>query len=234
MYASSIKSLITNNPTLLLPAKDDQAIDICIALSSLAIDASNRNDIKSWLGQMMERASFAYRVHGRYPCVLKSYGELLAHPKKSDSEYRESVTTGSLLYPMIALWAALLGDAETYDKVATMKRKELQHCNFQFWLPDDSSEEHFYTNSEAHGATLSDVAVEQSSDELLAQVFGECDRTPHFKDLSAVRFGWWPLIVVACRHYRLPLPLHLLEGLRKSPSGDLGSSAPSSPDRPLI
>jgi hypothetical protein len=35
------------------------------------------------------------------------------------------------------------------------------------------------------------------------------------KELSAVKFGWWPLIVVACRHYRLPLPLHLLEGLRE-------------------
>ena len=43
----------------------------------------------------------------------------------------------------------------------------------------------------------------------------ECDHSPHFKELSAVKFDWWPLIVVACRHYRIPLSPHLLEGLKK-------------------
>ncbi len=99
-----------------------------------------------------------------------------------------------------------------------LKRKHLEHCNFQFWYPDDSSEEHFYTNSDTHGAVLSRVAVDRPREEFLAQVFGECHQAPHFKELSAVKFGWWPLIVVACRHYRLPPPLHLLEGLRTKPA----------------
>lgn len=38
--------------------------------------------------------------------------------------------------------------------------------------------------------------------------------------LSAVKFGWWPLIVVACRHYRIPLPLHLFEELHKVKTSD--------------
>jgi hypothetical protein len=50
--------------------------------------------------------------------------------------------------------------------------------------------------------------------EFLDQVFGECNQSPHFKELSAIKFGWWPLIVVACRHYRLPVPLQFIEGLR--------------------
>lgn len=227
MHASSIKSLISNNPTLFLPVKDDQAIDISIAVSLLAMDSVNYEDIKNWLSRMIERASFAYQAHGRYPCILHSYSELLSHPKSRDNEYRENATSGSVLYPMIALWAALLDDSGAYNKIALLKQEYLQHCNFQFWYPDDRSEEHFYTNSESHGATLSRVGVDRPRDEFLAQVFGECDQSPHFKELSAVKFGWWPLIVVACRHYRLPLPLHLLEGLRKPPHasprpGDIG------------
>ena len=73
---------------------------------------------------------------------------------------------------------------------------------------------HFYTDSDSHGAVLSDVCVDRPKEEFLSQVFGECDQSPHFKEMSAIKFDWWPLVVVACRHHRLPLPLHLLEGLR--------------------
>lgn len=214
-YADAVKELISNNPALLLPVKDDQAIDISIAVLLLAVDANNHDDIKSWLSKILECARFAYQVHGNYPCVLSSYSELLSHPKQGDSEYRENVTSGSVLYPMIALWAALLDDAVAYSKVALLKQDHLQHCNFQFWYPDDHSEEHFYTDTDSHGAVLSHVCVDRSKEELLAQVFGECDQSPYFKELSAVKICWWPLIVVACRHYRLPLPVQLMEGFRK-------------------
>lgn len=214
MHAASVKELITNNPALLLPVRDDQAIDIFTALLLLVLDATNHQFIEDWLEEIIDRASFAYQTHGQYPCTLSSYSELLSHPKSGDNEYRENVTNGSVLYPMIALWAALFNNAEMYRKVTLLKQEHLQHCNFQFWYPDDLSEEHFYANSDSHGAVLSDVCVERPKDDFLAQVFGECDQSPHFKELSAIKFRWWPLIVVACRHYRLPLPLELTKGLR--------------------
>lgn len=213
--ASSIKALISNNPALLLPIKDDQAIDISIAAFVLALDANNHDDIKNWLTEIVERAAFAYRTHGDYPANLDVYSDLLDHPKKGDNEYRENVTCGSILYPTVALWAALFDFDELYSEVATFKEQHLQHCNFQFWYPDEISESHFYTNRDAHGATLSNVCVDRSKEELLRQVFAECVHSPHFRELSAVKLGFWPLIIVACRHYRLPLPLHLLEGFRK-------------------
>jgi hypothetical protein len=113
-----------------------------------------------------------------------------------------------------------------YAKVATLRSGDLQHCNFQFWYPDDSSEQHLYTNDGPHGAVLSHVCLDRSREDFLAQVFGECDRAPHFKELSAVKFGWWPLIVVACRHYGLPLPPHLLEAFKKSGAQVTDSAEP--------
>lgn len=215
-YAESIKLLISTNPALLLPAKDDHAIDICIAASLLIIDGNNRPFLQNWFAEMLERARFSYETMGYYPCVFHSYSELLEHPKSREKEYRENATSGSILYPVVALWAALLEDDETYNKVTRMKQDLMRHCTFQFWYPNAESETHFYTNSDVHGAALVDLVLDRTREEFLNHVFGECEQSPHFKSLSAVKFDWWPLIVVACRHYRLPLPLHLFTDLRSA------------------
>lgn len=155
----------------------------------------------------------SHGIHSYYPCILRSYGELLSHPKSGDNEYRKNVTCGSILYSIIALCAALLNDEETYNKVAHFKKNYLQHCNVQLWYPDNYSEEHFYTNSDLHGYILSDVFVDRTKEEFLTQVFGECNQSSYFEELSAIKFNLMPLIVVACRHYRLPPPLHLIKWL---------------------
>lgn len=208
---AALKAMISSNAALLLPIKDDQAIDISIAVFLLALDEKNRPDIGTWLGEMTARVAFAFRTHGTYPCNLHRYTELLEHPRRGDDQYRNEVTAGSILYPMTALWAALFGFDDIYSEIAALKQKDLQHCNFQLWYPDETSERHLYTNSDGHGATLSDVCVERAKEDLIKQVFEECDHLPHFHELSAVKYGFWPIIAVACRHYRLPVPPHFYE-----------------------
>jgi hypothetical protein len=210
-YCWALKSLVANNPALLLPLTDDQSTDISIALLLLVRDKSSHSDILTWLGEIADRAEFAYKVNGRYPCTLRSYADLLLHPKKDDPDYMKAVTSGSVLYPLIAMYSALIEeDSASYKRVVHLKDAYLQHCTFQLWYPNQQSEEFLFTNGDLHGASLCDINLNQPG-ELLEQVFSECDRSPHFNDLSAVRYGCWPLVVVACRHYRLPLPIHLLK-----------------------
>jgi hypothetical protein len=211
------KVMIASNPTLLLPATEDQSIDVAIVLLLLALDEINIDDMKGWLREILQRAAFALRSHGHYPSTLGAYGDLLAHPKLRDDEYRKEVTAGSILYPLIAVWAALLDEHEVYEEIAALKRELLSHCTFQYWFPDESTEAHLYIGGGPHGATLTDVCVDRPEADLLDQLFSECE-APYFEDLSAVKFGWWPLVVVACRHHRLPLPLHLLRSLRREPA----------------
>lgn len=219
----AIKALIKNNPALLLPLKDEQGIDISIALSALVMDGGNREFILSWLGEMLARAKFAYEAHAKYPSVLHSYTELLEHPQSRDDDYRKNATSGSILYPVIALWAALLQDEQLYGEVVQVQEL-MPHCTYQLWYPDEGSEDHLYKNSDSHGAVLANLALNTSLQDFLAQVFGECKETKNFEELSAVKYGWWPLIIVACRHYRLPLPLHLLSGLRHQDETDAGDA----------
>lgn len=231
--AEAIIELINCNPTLLMPTKDEQAIDISIALALLVIVENGRVFIRNWLAEMLGRARFSYEAHSKYPCILQSYTELLEHPKSRDVEYRESVTSASILYPVIGLWAALLGDERLFRGVASLKREVMNHCTFQFWYLDDSSEEHLYRNDDVHGAAMTRLALDGTAEEFLGQVFRECTQTRHFEELTAVKCGWWPLIAIACRHYRLPLPLNLLQELRKSSaeqSANMSSSATSAED----
>jgi len=209
-----IKAMVANNPVLLLPATEDQSIDLGIALFFLASEEAGKDFMRDWLREIFGRAAFALRSHGHYPCALGAYGDLLKHPKRRDDEYRREATEGSVLFPLLAVWAALLGDGELYRKIAGLKEEILSHCNFQYWFPDDATETLLYSNAGLHGATLTDVCVDRPEGDLLEQVFSECDAAPHFEDLSAVRFGWWPVVAVACRHYRLPLPLHFLREFR--------------------
>ena len=212
-HTTALKHLIFKNPILLLPIKDNQAIDIVLAILLLMTEGRSEGEIKLWLDQLMQRAIFCHKANGKYPCNIESYTDLLDHPRQDENSLTEN-TDGSILYPMIGLWASLCGDEQLFEQVQTVKSDHLQHCNFQLWFPDDTSEQHLYTNAEDHGAMLSELDVSQSREVLADQIFGECDYSPRFKELSAVKYGFWPLVLVACRHYRLPIPVHFFRDFR--------------------
>lgn len=215
-YFAAIKQLISNNPVLFSPYKDDQAIDISLATFLLALDHRNHKDIHAWLSQLITRVRFNFNIHGTYPCNLDSYHELIEHPIDQSDSYREEVTAGSILYPIIAVFSALLGFDDIYNEIQDFKDKSLKHCNFQYWYPDETSEELLYTNHSEHGATLSDVFIHKTKDEFLEQVFKECHENSHFNEISAVKFGVWPIVFLACRHHRIPIPIHFLENMNIS------------------
>lgn len=208
-YANMLKNLINNNPILLLPIKDDQCIDVALGVLLLAKNG-DKESIKAWLTQIIDCAIFAYKRHLTYTCDISEYHKLLEHPKHDDT-YRQSVTVGSILYPFISILAAMLDDQKLYEAVKLFKNDELQHCNFQYWYPNDLSEDHLYLNDESHGATLSGIDVAAVPNDLLKQVYGECDNMRQFWELSAVKQDFWPLVLTACRHYRLPVPLHMYQ-----------------------
>ena len=168
--------------------KDEQVIDISIAVMILILDSNYHRELLEWISEMVGRAQFAIQAQSQYPCILHSYSELLEHPERNNEDYFKKVTSGSILYPMIALWAALLNEKNLYNQVQTLKEKHLKHCNFQLWYPDNSSEKHIYTDPAVHhGATLSHVIVDRSMDDFLKQVFGECEQSPYF-DNNALSF----------------------------------------------
>ena len=211
--------LIANNPALGSPAKDEQGIDVFLALFMMSQVSSVEEPVGSWLDDMLGRCMFSYICELNYPCVLREYGDLLVHPKKGDEEYRREVTAGSILYPTIAFWAAKLGLGDVYKGVRAFKQQHLAHCNFQYWYPDGNSEALIYTDSAPHGAVLSNLDVSKPMSDFLTQLMAECDACRDFESLSAIKSGLWPIVLIACRHHRLPVPLGFFKDSTALPPG---------------
>ncbi|UJS25259.1 hypothetical protein [Thiothrix winogradskyi] len=158
---------------------------------------------------------FLFQSNSTYPSNINSYAELIEHPTDKSEKYRESKTKGSILYQYISILSAMFGFDESYRLIQELKIDFLQHCNFQVWYPGNSSEEHFYKYSANHGGTLSDISVDKAPSELLDEVFEECEVSNQFRELSAIKYSFWPIILLACRHHRQPVPMHFFMDIHK-------------------
>lgn len=207
-YKTAIIELINNNPMLYTPYKDEQAIDITLALFFLMLDQKNNTFIHSWLSELINRVHYLFSTDGNYPCNLQGYHDLIEHPQQDNKIYLEDATVGSILYPMIGMFSGLLEFDDIYSKVQNIKNTFLEHCNFQVWYPDIESEKNFYNNESIHGATLSNVNIENNKEAFVNELFKECEESKSFNELSAIKTQHWPLILSACRHYRLPVPIN--------------------------
>lgn len=204
--AMQLFHLIDNNPALQSPIADENAIDITLALMLLASHGGFQPAISSWVEALVHRARYAFRTHSEYPTCKRSYWDLVGHPAEKTDEYRKEATAGSVLYPMLGLWAAGHGSEKAVTALAEFKREHLEHCNFQLWFPNEDSEAGLFRGSDRHGDVLSDIPADAEARETWAYVQAECTANPHFDQLSAIRLGHWPILLMACRHYRLPVP----------------------------
>lgn len=206
VLCDQLVQIIANNRALLSPATDEQAIDIAFVLTLLATRPKFWPSIDEWLSALSHNTEIAYLTHGRYPTTKNSYWDLVEHPAERTEDYRKGATEGSILYPLIALWATATRNDAVRDSVARFKAEHLTHCNFQLWLPDEDSEASLYLGDDNHGAALSGVPVIEGTGDTLDFVNAECGTNIHFDRLSAIQFGHWPVVLTACRYHRLPVP----------------------------
>lgn len=206
MHVNSGLQMIVSNPSLYLPLMDEQAIEVALFLGLAAQAGHVYGDIRNWLAEMVRRLSMTVKSHGRYPTALRDYTDLISHPKARTDEYRQEVTPGSVLIPLLLAWVAALNDHVSISELIELKAGPIAHCTLQLWLPDEESETHFYRNDAIHGATLVDLPVSNGGQDLLKVLTEAGKNADCFRTLSAVKSGYFPLVLTACRHYRLPVP----------------------------
>lgn len=210
---SSINLLAVNNPMLLNPYKDSQAIDFGLALTLLSNNSELDGFVQSWLSGVVDRCTFTFECDGMYPIVHNSYEMLLEHRNKdkTNSNYKNKVTEASVLYPLLAVFCSLYkldSVSQDLEKFATDK---LTHSTLQYWYPNQSSEQDMYSNSSTHGSASTNFPMNGSA--ALEHIKQECVNADSFKSMSAVIKGKAPLVLTACRCYRYPVPFHYLEEL---------------------
>lgn len=204
--AQLVIDIVQNNPILLTPIKDEQAIDVNIACLFLSW-VGCREFVKGWLGQIARATEYAFRTNGPYPCIFRDYHDLADHPK-GDPEYRAMATGGSILVPTLALWAAVTEDTETLAVLAEFTSGPYAHSTLQLWYPGDDSEDHMYRGSSDHGLAATNIEISRSCRDMLSPIRAECEASSAFRSLSAIRWRLWPLVILASRHHRVPVPPH--------------------------
>ena len=210
LLVNSLKSLILNNPSLLSPYTDSQAIDLSLALYLLSQDAEHNKFVVSWLDALIYRITFAYQVNEMYPCNLSTYEQLLEHrnKEKGDKEYRKKVTQGSILYPVLAVFCRLYNANSAGQFLENFAKDNLTHCTLQYWYPNESTEQELYVNKKTHGVATTGFPMNPLK--AIEHVVDECKQSDFFWQLSAVKEGYLPLVLLACRYYRYPMPFHVL------------------------
>lgn len=199
-------ALIRNNPALFLPITDRQGTDIALFLQLWLISGLDAVEVTSWLQEMVNRLDFAVRTHGRYPSSASEYRELAEHPRDRSDDYFKEATAGSTVIPLIAAWLQALGQVEEVKRLSALVREELQHCTLQLWMPDATTEAELFVGDNIHGRALCDLPLGEGGPQLLTTIAEACRMDTAFEDLSPIKTGFWPVILVACRHYQLPIP----------------------------
>jgi len=198
-------ALIENNGALGLPIADEQATAVALFLL-LWTRGRNGPDLRPWLHEMAGRYRFAVQIGRYYPTSKTEYRELIVHPVEASEAYFKEATAGSTLIPLMVAWLTALGDNEGAAVLAKISADRMQHCAMQLWSVTDTSEAHLYCNDGMHGQAIMDLPV-NSGTELLDALKDACDAHTYFRDLSAVQYNWWPIVLLACRHWRLPVPV---------------------------
>jgi hypothetical protein len=204
-----IAELIKNNRALLSPVTDEQVIEISCALMFLSMMRNWRSYVQDYCSELLNYYHFNFTNHHRYPTIHASYQELIRHPRVRTEEYRTQQTKGSALIPVIMLWATLEGETWSSQRFSRLVRSEMKHCNQQLWMPGPDSEELLYLSKTPHGLALCDIPITADGEAARRTLERERSQEGDYSRLSAVHLGHWPILVMACRHSRLPIPPQL-------------------------
>lgn len=207
--AFHIAALIKNNRALLSPVADEQVIELTCALMFLSTMREWRSYARDYSDGLLTYYHFNFTRHHQYPTIHGSYQELIRHPHVRTDEYRSQHTKGSVLIPIMVLWATLDGETAFSGRFAQFVRNEMKHCNQQLWMPGPDTEALLYFSRPPHGLALCDIPITGDGEAARKILEKECSAENDYTRLSAVRLGHWPLLVMACRHSRLPIPPQL-------------------------
>lgn len=222
-----ICNMIRNNPVFFTPLRDDHAIEITLT-GLFLIHTDAHEFLANWIEQITLSSIFSHRSNGAYPCVFRDYADLASHPKPIEG-YKKEATIGSILYPTLGVWLGIVQDQQTFSFLSEFRASDMKHSTWQLWIPDELTDEHIYTNTDIHGACLSELNLADGHEALLDRLLKEIKACTDFGNLSAIQFGLWPIVLMACHLYRLPVPPHFWT-MSLLPRQDTLASSDKSPD----
>jgi len=201
----TIVDVINNNPCLSSPCRDDHMIEIALVMF-LAQATNSVQRFLPWLLSVSHQTTMALVTNSNYPICSNDYNDLLYHPASSDQSYRDEVCSGSVLYPYLYFCLQRSADEEKIQAFTEIIQENIPNCTHQAWFPDEETDQLIWRGQIHHGVCVADLAPQKGVDsfhKMLEEAINACSA---ISELSALNFGLAPLFLMACRHYRLPIP----------------------------
>lgn len=200
--------MINANPGICSPIRDDFAIEI--ALFMMLANACDRLvDVSGFLIDMAYRLKLSISTRGGYPLANVAYHDLIDRPIDRSEEFFKNNTKGSILYPLLVSWLDALGQEKARGAISDTIKEHMEHCTQQVWMPDKNTDRYFWSGGQDHGIAIAGLDLTTNR-----QAYGDvlekaCEDYPQIKDISAIKTGFWPMLLLACRHHRMPIPPQL-------------------------
>jgi len=199
-------NLIRSNGCLGSPIADQQTVDVGLVFLAGLTSEQSLDDLVAWISVMVDRLTYAFRSRSHYPSASDDYRDWLTLPGHGDEEGFKDATVGSSLIPLLAAWASGLSLGPARARLAKLVEEVLPLTTMQMLVADEATEAHLYLNTDEHGWCLNDLPIVAEGTALVETIQEACESHESFKALSAWKTGFWPVILLACRHWRRPIP----------------------------
>lgn len=200
--------MLNANPALIVPVRDDFAIELALFMR-LADVRGRIYSVANYIRAISDHLCDGLMTRQHYPVSTMNYRDVLAHPRDRSDEYFEEQTRAGILYIFVLAWLAMIGDKERAERLRCTLLEQAPHMTHQIWIPDGQTDEVFWGGGREHGLSVPCLPVSESIDAVFDIVNRVIEEHPLHERISAVRIGLAPILLTACRHYRMPVPPHL-------------------------
>lgn len=210
VVANTVIALIENNPSSGSPRFDGHAIEVSLALM-LLLSAGKEEQAKTWLTEMSRRLAYCYRRSRGFPIATDSLDDLVELDSgQLDENGIQKLRDLSTLVPTILYWCAILGHDELYKDLQSVQDSLFDGVCLQLWYPDETTDNHIYRGAAQResGVTEAPIIFPVTITELVQanRELMESKTVPDLSFSSAMRHGFFGLVLMACRHFRTPFP----------------------------
>lgn len=207
--------MLNANPALSVPVRDDFTIELALFMR-FADGRGRLSNVANYIRGMSDHLCNGLRNRQHYPTPTTDYRDVLAHPKDRSDTYFEEHTRAGILYTFVLAWLAMMGDQERAEHLRSTLLEHAPHMTHQIWLPDGRTDEVFWDGDRDHGLAVLGLPLNESLDAFFDHLNRAMNEHPLDERVSAIRIRLAPILLTACRHYRMPVPPHLWQGQDRS------------------
>ncbi|WP_371330605.1 hypothetical protein [Klebsiella quasipneumoniae] len=220
--------MLNANPALAVPVRDDFTIELALFMR-LATLRGRLSNVADYIRSMSDHLCYGLSARCHYPTPTTEYRDVLSHPRDRSDAYFEEHTRAGILYTFVLAWLAMIGDQERAEHLRRTLLEHAPHMTHQIWIPDGRTDDVFWGGDRDHGLSVPGLPLNDSLDAVFSLLNRVMKEHPLDERISAVRNHLTPIFLMACRHYRMPVPPHIWQGQKSAPP-DSTASDQATPD----